>query len=83
MIERLRKPWSDDRAERMLGAIACLTAVAIMLMVVFVAQRAWPTLSHEGLSWLGPGGNLDSQIGAMANTSATPRPRPTTSVPGR
>jgi ABC-type phosphate transport system permease subunit len=72
VLERLRKPWSDDRAEGMLGAIASLTAIAIILMVVFVAQRAWPTLSREGLSWLGPGGSLDSQIGAMANTSSTP-----------
>jgi ABC-type phosphate transport system permease subunit len=72
VLERLRKPWSDDRAERTLGAVACLTAVAIVLMVVFVAERAWPTLSHDGLSWLGTGGNLDNQIGAMANTSANP-----------
>jgi phosphate transport system permease protein len=56
----------------MLGAVACLTAVAIVLMVVFVAQRAWPTFSHEGLSWLGSGGNVDNQIGAMANTSSSP-----------
>ena len=57
----------------MLGAIACLAAIAIALMVVFVAQRAWPTLSHQGLSWLGSGGNVDSQLGSMAfNTSAHP-----------
>jgi phosphate transport system permease protein len=56
----------------MLGAVACLTAIAIVLMVVFVAQRAWPTFSHEGLSWLGSGGNVDNQIGAMANTSSSP-----------
>jgi ABC-type phosphate transport system permease subunit len=72
MIERLRSPWKDDRAERLLGAIACLTFVAIVLMVLFVAQRAWPTFSHEGLSWLGSGGNVDNQIGAMANTSSNP-----------
>ncbi len=56
----------------MLGAIACLTAVAIILMVAFVAQRAWPTLSHQGLSWLGSGGNLDSQVNGMVNTVANP-----------
>jgi len=56
----------------MLGAISCLVALAIVLMVVFVAERAWPTFQHDGLSWLGSGGNLDSQIGAMANTSAHP-----------
>jgi phosphate transport system permease protein len=72
VLERLRRPWRDDSAERMLGAVACLTAIAIVLMVVFVAQRAWPTFSHEGLSWLGSGGNVDNQIGAMANTSSSP-----------
>ena len=72
MLERLRSPWKDDRAERMLGAIACVTFVAIVLMVVFVAERAWPTFSHEGLSWLGPGGNLDTQLSSMTNTSANP-----------
>ena len=72
MLERFRRPWSDNRAERLLGAVACLTAIAIVLMVVFVAERAWPTFSHEGLSWLGSGGSLDSQVNAMVNTSATP-----------
>jgi ABC-type phosphate transport system permease subunit len=72
VIERLRSPWKDDRAEHLLGAIACLTFVAIVLMVLFVAQRAWPTFSHEGLSWLGPGGSVDGQIGSMVNTPAHP-----------
>ncbi len=72
MFERLRRPWSDNRAERVLGAVACLTAVAIVVMVAFVAQRAWPTFSHQGLSWLGPGGNLDSQVNAMLSTTAHP-----------
>jgi len=72
LIERLRRPWRDDRAERTLGAIACLTAVAIALMVVFVVARAWPTFAHEGLSWLGPGGSVDNQIGSMNNTGSHP-----------
>jgi phosphate ABC transporter permease protein PstC len=72
VLERLRRPWSDDRAERVLGAVACLTAIAIVLMVVFVAERAWPTFSHDGLAWLGGGGSLDSQVNAMVNTSAHP-----------
>jgi len=70
LLERLRSPWKDDRAERLLGAVACVTFVAIVLMVVFVAQRALPTFSHNGLSWLGSGGNVDSQISAMANTTS-------------
>ena len=72
MLERLRRPWTDRRAGRVLGAAACVAAVAIALMVAFVAARAWPTLAHEGLSWLGSGGSLDSQIGAMVSTGAHP-----------
>jgi ABC-type phosphate transport system permease subunit len=66
----IRRPWSDDRAERTLGAVACLVAVAIVAMVVFVAIRAWPTFQHQGVSWLGSGGSLDAQVGAMVNGSA-------------
>jgi phosphate ABC transporter permease protein PstC len=73
MLERLRQPWSDQRAERMLGALACAVLVTIVLMVVFVAKEAWPTFQHNGLSWLGPGGNVDDQIGKMVNTGARPQ----------
>jgi phosphate transport system permease protein len=73
MLERLRRPWSDNRAERVLGAVALLLAVSIGLMVVFIARGAWPTISYDGLSWLGSGGNTDAQIGAMANTSLHPQ----------
>jgi phosphate transport system permease protein len=72
VIERLRRPWSDRRAERLLGATALLVCVVVVAMVVFVATRAWPTLAHNGLSWLGPGGNLDSEISAMQATSVHP-----------
>ncbi|HEX4033944.1 MAG TPA: ABC transporter permease subunit [Solirubrobacteraceae bacterium] len=61
---------SDDRAEHLLGAIACLTFVGIVLMVVFVTARAAPTFAHNGLSWLGSGGNVDTQIGAMVSGAA-------------
>jgi phosphate transport system permease protein len=74
MLERLRQPWPDQRAERMLGALACVVMLTIVLMVVFVAKEAWPTFAHNGLGWLGPGGNVDQQIGAMVNTGARPQP---------
>ena len=74
MLERLRKPWSDRRAGLMLGALSSLVLLTIGLMVLFVAQEAWPTFQHNGLSWLGPGGDVDQQIGAMVNTGAQPRP---------
>jgi phosphate ABC transporter permease protein PstC len=74
MLARLRQPWSDRRAELMLGALACAVLLTIVLMVVFVANEAWPTFKHNGLSWLGPGGNVDEQIGKMVNSGAGSHP---------
>jgi phosphate ABC transporter permease protein PstC len=67
MLQRLRQPWSDQRAELTLGALASAVLLVIVLMVVFVFSEAWPTFQHNGLSWLLPGGNVDEQIGRMVN----------------
>ncbi len=72
MIDRLREPWSDLRAERTLGALACAVLLIIALMIVFVAIKAWPTFQHNGLSWLGAGGDVDKQIADQVNTGAKP-----------
>ena len=72
MLERFRSPWSDHRAERTLGAVSLLVTVAVVAMVVFVGVHAWPTFEHNGLSWLGPGGNLETQIENMQATSVHP-----------
>ena len=58
MLDRLREPWSDQRAERMLGALACVVLLTIALMIVFVAIRAWPSFQHNGLSWFGGKGDI-------------------------
>ena len=72
MIERLRNPWSDHRAELLLGAVSLLVGVCVIAMIVFVTARAWPTFEHDGLSWLGPGGGLKDQIENMQATSVNP-----------
>src|SRR6195952_2050413 len=75
MLGRLREPWTDKQAERRLGAVACLVGLAVVAMVVFVAIKAWPTLVHNGgVLWLGPGGNPDTQLGAMIKTGQHPPP---------
>jgi phosphate transport system permease protein len=71
-LARLRQPWSDHRAELTLGAVSLTAAIAIAAMVVFVAVHAWPTFQHNGLSWLGSGGNLDRQLQRMTETGAHP-----------
>ncbi|HXW58025.1 MAG TPA: ABC transporter permease subunit [Solirubrobacteraceae bacterium] len=72
MLERLRRPWPDHRAELTLGAVSLLVGAIVIAMIVFVAIRAWPTLAHNGLSWLGPGANLETQIANMQATSVNP-----------
>ncbi len=71
-MERLKKPWSDHRAERMLGAVSLLACLIVLFMIVFVAVRAWPVFAHNGLSWLGPGGNPSTQVENMLATSTNP-----------
>jgi phosphate transport system permease protein len=70
----LRRPWSDRRAELTLGAASLIVCVSVAAMVVFVAIHAWPTFAHNGLSWIGPGGNVDRQIEGMVATSIHPPP---------
>ncbi len=73
MLERIRKPWSDRRAELTLGAASLLIGAIVIAMVAFVFAQAWPVFQHDGLSWLGPGGTgLEHQIEAMQ--AAGPKP---------
>jgi phosphate transport system permease protein len=56
--------WSDDqRAEFSLGTLVCVVVGLLLAMLVFVFREAWPSFSHNGLSWFGSGGGLvDTQI---------------------
>jgi phosphate transport system permease protein len=69
-LARVRQPWSDRRAELTLGAASLLVCLVVVGMVVFVAIHAWPTFAHNGLSWLGSGGDLDRQLEAMVYTGS-------------
>jgi len=52
--------------------VSLLVTAAVVAMVVFVGIHAWPTFEHNGLRWLGPGGNLETQIANMQ--AAGPQP---------
>lgn len=56
---------ADRRAELTLGALAVVVLGLIGLMVVTVFIKAWPSFSYNGLSWFGPGGNVEEQLRAM------------------
>lgn len=72
MLDRLREPWTDRRAELMLGALACLVLAVIVFMIVFMAIRAWPSFEANGLSWFSAKGNVDQQLDRMVNSGANP-----------
>ena len=57
--------WSDQRVERMLGALVCAVVGLLLAMIVTVLVRGWPSFAHNGLAWFGPGGNVDDQLNAI------------------
>ena len=64
-LERERGLSQDQRAELWLGALV-LTVVGLLLaLLAFVLHEAWPSFSHNGLAWFGPGGSIDQQIQAI------------------
>jgi phosphate transport system permease protein len=62
---------SDRRAELTLGALVCVVVALLLGMFVFVLYQAWPSFAHNGLGWLGGGGNVDSEIQAIFNSGAS------------
>ncbi|HZV76047.1 MAG TPA: ABC transporter permease subunit [Conexibacter sp.] len=55
----------DQRAELMLGALVCAVLLFVLALIVFVFREAWPSFTHNGLAWFGPGGNPDQQVQAI------------------
>jgi ABC-type phosphate transport system permease subunit len=54
----------------MLGALSSTVLLLIAGMVLFVFLKAWPSFSHNGLAWFGPGGNVDQQLTDIFNSPA-------------
>jgi len=57
--------WSDQRVERLLGALVCGVVGLLLAMIVTVLVRGWPSFAHNGLAWFGAGGNVDDQLNAI------------------
>ena len=54
--------WSDQRVERMLGALVCGVVALLLALIVTVFVKAWPSFSHNGLAWFGAGGSVEEQL---------------------
>jgi ABC-type phosphate transport system permease subunit len=58
--------WSDQRVERMLGALVCAVVGLLLAMIVTVLVHGWPSFAHNGLAWFGAGGDVDDQLNAIS-----------------
>lgn len=65
LVDPPRQRWSDQRVERGLVALVCVIVGLLIAMTIFVFAQGWPSFSHNGLSWFGPGGNVEDQFQAM------------------
>jgi len=63
---------TNRRVELMLGALASLVLVFIAGMVIFVFLKGLPSLTGNGISWFGGGGNVDEQLTNIFNSPAEP-----------
>jgi len=61
-LEEYGPKWSDQRAERLLGALVCAMVGLLLAMIATVFVRAWPSFAHNGLAWFGPGGSIEDQL---------------------
>jgi phosphate ABC transporter permease protein PstC len=62
-----------ERAEWALGALSIVLLATIAAIAVFVFSNAWPSFSHNGLSWFGSGGNVNQQLDGIFNSPANPQ----------
>jgi phosphate transport system permease protein len=65
---------SDQRAELLLGVLACVVLLLIAGMIIFVFGKAWPSFSHNGFDWFSPfaGGNVDFELTKIFESPANP-----------
>jgi phosphate transport system permease protein len=58
--------WSDQRVERMLGALVVFIVGLLLAMIIVVFVHGWPSFAHNGLAWFGPGGEVDAQLNEIS-----------------
>jgi phosphate transport system permease protein len=63
--------WSDQRVERMLGALVCGVVALLLALIVTVFVHAWPSFAHNGLAWFGSSGSVEDQLNAISLSAQT------------
>jgi phosphate transport system permease protein len=63
--------WSDQRVERMLGALVLGVVALLLALITVVFVHGWPSFSHNGLAWFGPGGNVEEELSLISQSSET------------
>ncbi|HEX4731563.1 MAG TPA: ABC transporter permease subunit [Solirubrobacterales bacterium] len=63
--------WSDQRVERMLGALVVAVVVLLLALITVVVVNGWPSFAHNGLSWFGPGGNVEAELSQISQSAET------------
>lgn len=63
--------WSDQRVERMLGALVCGVVALLLALIVTVFVHAWPSFAHNGLSWFSASGDVEEQLNAISLSAQT------------
>ena len=63
--------WSDQRVERMLGALVLAVVALLIGLIAVVFIQGWPSFAHNGLTWFGAGGNVDEELQVISQSAET------------
>jgi ABC-type phosphate transport system permease subunit len=63
--------WSDQRVERMLGALVCGVVALLLALIVTVFVHAWPSFAHNGLAWFSAGGDVEEHLNNISLSAQT------------
>jgi phosphate transport system permease protein len=63
--------WSDQRVERLLGALVLGVVGLLLALIIVVFVHGWPSFSHNGLAWFGPGGNVEEELAQISQSAET------------
>ena len=75
--------WSDQRVERMLGALVCAVVGLLLAMIVIVFVQGLAVVRPQRPRLVRPGGNVDDQLNAIFLSGQAGADSSTPSTPGR